>query len=227
MDRSHQADRWAVGPPARTEKTGGVTQLRGGIGRTAVRSTATRPMSTCRVDGEEVGSTARFIAGCDGFHGVSRRFRCPRMRSAPSRKVYPFGWLGILADVPPCQPRADLCQPFARIRPVLHALEKPQRLLHPVQRRRQHRGVVRRSVLTELRRRLPPDIAETMITGPSLEKSIRTAEILRRRARCASATCSWWATRRISFLPPAPRGSTWRPSDVHYPVRRPAWPLSS
>jgi p-hydroxybenzoate 3-monooxygenase len=44
---------------------------------------------------------AQFIAGCDGFHGVSRR-AIPGDASRQFEKVYPFGWLGILADVPPC-----------------------------------------------------------------------------------------------------------------------------
>lgn len=44
---------------------------------------------------------AQYIAGCDGFHGVSRQ-AIPGGASRQFEKVYPFGWLGILADVPPC-----------------------------------------------------------------------------------------------------------------------------
>lgn len=44
---------------------------------------------------------ARFIAGCDGFHGPSRR-AIPASVARAFEKIYPFGWLGILADVPPC-----------------------------------------------------------------------------------------------------------------------------
>jgi len=41
-----------------------------------------------------------FIAGCDGFHGVSRS-SIPREAITEYERVYPFGWLGVLADVPP------------------------------------------------------------------------------------------------------------------------------
>jgi p-hydroxybenzoate 3-monooxygenase len=41
-----------------------------------------------------------FIAGCDGFHGVCRA-SVPAAPSSHFEKVYPFGWLGLLADVPP------------------------------------------------------------------------------------------------------------------------------
>jgi p-hydroxybenzoate 3-monooxygenase len=44
---------------------------------------------------------ARFIAGCDGFHGPSRQ-AVPASVGRPFEKVYPFGWIGVLADVPPC-----------------------------------------------------------------------------------------------------------------------------
>jgi len=46
---------------------------------------------------------ADFIAGCDGFHGPSRR-AIPAARVREFEREYPFGWLGILADVPPCHP---------------------------------------------------------------------------------------------------------------------------
>ncbi|MEM8663713.1 MAG: FAD-dependent monooxygenase, partial [Pseudomonadota bacterium] len=56
--------------------------------------------------------TARFIAGCDGFHGVSRQ-SIPGDKLATFERVYPFGWLGVLSETPPvaeeliyaCHPR--------------------------------------------------------------------------------------------------------------------------
>ncbi|MCW3848618.1 4-hydroxybenzoate 3-monooxygenase [Sphingomonas sp. LB-2] len=59
------------------------------------------PAITYRKDGETHRIQADFIAGCDGFHGVSRR-AIPDGRAY--EREYPFGWLGILADVPPCHP---------------------------------------------------------------------------------------------------------------------------
>lgn len=59
------------------------------------------PYLTFRKDGTEQRLDARFIVGCDGFHGPSRK-AIPASASRTYEKVYPFGWLGILADVPPC-----------------------------------------------------------------------------------------------------------------------------
>ncbi|KRB78801.1 MULTISPECIES: 4-hydroxybenzoate 3-monooxygenase [unclassified Sphingomonas] len=60
------------------------------------------PAVTCRAGDEDVRIDCDFIAGCDGFHGASRSaFPADQLRTF--EKVYPFGWLGILADVPPCK----------------------------------------------------------------------------------------------------------------------------
>jgi p-hydroxybenzoate 3-monooxygenase len=90
-----------------------------------------RPFVTWREDGVEHRLDCDFIAGCDGYHGVSRA-AIPADVLKTFERVYPFGWLGILADVPPCDRRADLFQPRARLRPGLDALAHPQPLLHPV-----------------------------------------------------------------------------------------------
>ena len=60
----------------------------------------TRPYVTWRKDGTEARLDCDFIAGCDGFHGVSRG-HIPHAARREFERVYPFGWLGILADVPP------------------------------------------------------------------------------------------------------------------------------
>lgn len=59
------------------------------------------PYLTFTRDGREERLDARFIVGCDGFHGPSRK-AIPASVGRTYEKVYPFGWLGILADVPPC-----------------------------------------------------------------------------------------------------------------------------
>ena len=59
------------------------------------------PSVTYERDGQTHRVTCDIIAGCDGFHGVSRRVIPDAVRMEYER-VYPFGWLGILADVPPC-----------------------------------------------------------------------------------------------------------------------------
>ena len=59
------------------------------------------PFVTYAKDGVGQRLDCDFIAGCDGFHGVSRQAIPATLRAAFER-TYPFGWLGILADVPPC-----------------------------------------------------------------------------------------------------------------------------
>jgi len=62
---------------------------------------STTPYVTFRKDGIEQRVGARFIVGCDGFHGPSRK-AIPASAGSAVESVYPFGWLGILSDVPPC-----------------------------------------------------------------------------------------------------------------------------
>jgi p-hydroxybenzoate 3-monooxygenase len=59
------------------------------------------PFITYQKDGQEHRIDARFIAGCDGYHGPSRQ-SIPACVARHYEREYPFGWLGILADVPPC-----------------------------------------------------------------------------------------------------------------------------
>ena len=61
------------------------------------------PSITFSKDGEPHRIEADFIAGCDGFHGPCRK-AIPSAAVQEFERVYPFGWLGILADVPPCHP---------------------------------------------------------------------------------------------------------------------------
>jgi p-hydroxybenzoate 3-monooxygenase len=58
------------------------------------------PRVTYRQGGEVREVSCDFVAGCDGFHGVSRR-TIPAAALRLAERVYPFGWLGLLADVPP------------------------------------------------------------------------------------------------------------------------------
>jgi p-hydroxybenzoate 3-monooxygenase len=59
------------------------------------------PFVTYTKDGEARRIDCAYIAGCDGFHGPSRK-AIPASAVREFERVYPFGWLGILADVPPC-----------------------------------------------------------------------------------------------------------------------------
>jgi len=59
------------------------------------------PWVTWRIDGAEQRLECDFIAGCDGSHGVSFA-SIPAEAVRTYERVYPFGWLGVLAEVPPC-----------------------------------------------------------------------------------------------------------------------------
>ena len=59
------------------------------------------PFVTYTKDGVDHRIDTQFIAGCDGFHGPSRKAIA---QGSEFERAYPFGWLGILADVPPCHP---------------------------------------------------------------------------------------------------------------------------
>jgi p-hydroxybenzoate 3-monooxygenase len=112
-----------------------------------------------------------FIAGCDGFHGVSRA-SVPPAALRLYEKVYPFGWLGVLADVPPVSEEliyANTARGFA-----LCSMRSTTRSRYYVQVPVDER-VERWSDAAfwdELRARLDPEARERLVTGPSLEKSI-------------------------------------------------------
>ncbi|HEY0624525.1 4-hydroxybenzoate 3-monooxygenase [Sphingomonas sp.] len=61
------------------------------------------PFVTFVKDGAPRRIDCAFVAGCDGFHGPSRK-AIPAHAAREYEREYPFGWLGILADVPPCHP---------------------------------------------------------------------------------------------------------------------------
>jgi p-hydroxybenzoate 3-monooxygenase len=112
-----------------------------------------------------------FVAGCDGFHGVARR-SIPASVLRSFERVYPFGWLGILADVPPCAEEliyANHERGFA-----LASMRSPTRSRYYVQ------VGLDESVedwpderfWDEVSLRLGPHVAAGITRGPSFEKSI-------------------------------------------------------
>jgi p-hydroxybenzoate 3-monooxygenase len=112
-----------------------------------------------------------FIAGCDGFHGVCRA-SAPRSAIREYEKVYPFGWLGVLADTPPVHeeliyvnsPRGfALCSQRSHTRSRYY-LQVP--LTDKVE------DWSDEAFWDELRLRLDPQARAQLVTGPSIEKSI-------------------------------------------------------
>lgn len=130
------------------------------------------PFVTYEKDGQTQRVDCRFIAGCDGFHGVSRA-SVPEGAITEYEKVYPFGWLGILADVPPVSPHA-----------IVYANSERGFALCSMRSMTRSRYYVQCPLSDavedwsdarfwdELRLRLDPDLASRIVTGPSIEKSI-------------------------------------------------------
>jgi p-hydroxybenzoate 3-monooxygenase len=129
------------------------------------------PCVTYTHEGRPHELRADFIAGCDGYHGACRAAVPPAALSI-FEKVYPFGWLGILADTPPVS--HELIYSNHERGFALCSMRSPTRTRYYVQCSL-HDKVEDWSddaFWDELRRRLDPQAAETMVTGPSIEKSI-------------------------------------------------------
>jgi len=130
-----------------------------------------KPFVTYDKDGQTHRIDCDYVAGCDGFHGVSRQC-IPESVRHEFERVYPFGWLGVLSETPPvsheliyanhsrgfalCSMRNQLLSRYYIQAPVDNSLE-----MWPDQ-----------FFWDELRRRIPEDAADSIVTGPSIEKSI-------------------------------------------------------
>jgi p-hydroxybenzoate 3-monooxygenase len=114
---------------------------------------------------------ADFIAGCDGFHGVCRA-SVPAGALATFEKVYPFGWLGVLSDTPPVND--ELIYGSSERGFTLASMRSPTRSRYYLQCSLDDHveNWSDDAFWAELKRRLPPDAAERLVTGPSIEKSI-------------------------------------------------------
>ena len=130
-----------------------------------------RPWLAYEKDGLSQRIDCDFIVGCDGFHGVARK-SVPPKAIALFERVYPFGWLGLLAEVPPARhelvygkhPRGfTLCSMRSRTRSRYY-------IQVPLTARVEDWPDA--AFWDELRRRLPEDVAADVVTGPSFEKSI-------------------------------------------------------
>jgi len=129
------------------------------------------PRVTFRANGWEQELHCDFIAGCDGYHGISRA-SVPASSLQTFERVYPFGWLGLLVDRPPAAHElvyANHERGFA-----LCSMRSAERSRYYVQVPLEEKAGnwSDDAFFDELRRRLPSEIADAVQTGPSLEKSI-------------------------------------------------------
>jgi p-hydroxybenzoate 3-monooxygenase len=130
-----------------------------------------KPVLTWRENGVEKRLEADFIAGCDGFHGVCRA-SVPAGALQTFEKVYPFGWLGVLSDTPPVN--HELIYGSSERGFTLASMRSNTRSRYYLQCSLDDHvdNWSDDAFWAELKRRLPPDAAERLVTGPSIEKSI-------------------------------------------------------
>lgn len=130
-----------------------------------------KPYVTYEKDGVAHRIDCDFIAGCDGAHGPAR-VEALRNGMKGFERVYPFGWLGVLADVPPVDHEliyANHERGFALC--SQRSLTRSRYYVQvPLDARVEEWSDA--AFWDELRRRLPRETAEAMVTGPSIEKSI-------------------------------------------------------
>jgi len=129
------------------------------------------PRVRFHADGRDQEVECDFIAGCDGFHGISRK-SVPRAAIQFYERVYPFGWLGVLSDTRPVSD--ELIYVSHERGFALCSMRSPTRsrcyvqcsLAEDVEQWPDER------FWDELRSRLDPRTADALVTGPSIEKSI-------------------------------------------------------
>lgn len=172
------------------------------------------PFVTWRKDGREHRLDCDWIAGCDGFHGVSRR-TIPESVRREFQRAYPFGWLGILSPTPPAA--EELIYAASDRGFALCSMRRPDLSRHYIQ------VPLADSVddwpdelfWEELKRRLPAEVARDLVTGPSIEKSIAplrsfVSEPMRHGRLCLAGDAA-------HIVPPTgAKGLNLAASDVHY-----------
>jgi p-hydroxybenzoate 3-monooxygenase len=181
IELSSRTDGKCVTAYGQTEVTNDLMVHRASIGRSTVYEArdvslhdfdSNQPSVRYSKDGQMHTIDCDFIAGCDGFHGVSRA-SVPQGSLTEYSKEYPFGWLGVLADVPPVSPHAivygnsergfSLCS--------LRSMTRSRYYVQcPMTDKVEDWSDER--FWNELKLRLDEDTASRIITGPSIEKSI-------------------------------------------------------
>ena len=163
-----------------TEVTRDLCSVRDAAGSTTIYEAANvgihdfdsdSPYVTYEKDGTTHRVDCDLIAGCDGYHGVCRQ-SVPSSAITTFEKIYPFGWLGLLSDTKPVAEEvvyANTERGFA-----LCSMRSMTRSRYYIQCDADDKveNWSDDAFWDEFRRRLPPDMAEALETGPSIEKSI-------------------------------------------------------
>ena len=128
------------------------------------------PSVTYSAGGTRRRVEARILVGCDGFHGPSRQAILPH--GTEYGREYPFGWLGILADVPPCNHELIYSHHERGFALASMRSETRSRYYIDVPLTENIEDWPDERIWDELAIRLPEEAASRIVRGPALEKSI-------------------------------------------------------
>ncbi|MFZ1385855.1 MAG: 4-hydroxybenzoate 3-monooxygenase [Thiolinea sp.] len=130
-----------------------------------------QPSISFEYQGEQYELQCDYIAGCDGFHGVSRQTIPGDIRTEYER-VYPFGWLGLLSETPPVSEELIYCKHDRGFALASRRSATRSRYYLQVPLTDKLEDWSDEAFWDELKKRLPPEAATRLVTGTSLEKSI-------------------------------------------------------
>lgn len=152
------------------EKSGGIIEFN--VDNVVIEGADTdTPQVTYQVGGENRRIECDFVAGCDGFHGVSRQ-AIPLGVRREYEKVYPFGWLGILSETPPLNHELIYANSERGFALCSMRNENLSRYYIQCSLSDKPEDWTDAAFWEELKRRIPSKHAEKLVTGPSIEKSI-------------------------------------------------------
>jgi p-hydroxybenzoate 3-monooxygenase len=132
--------------------------------------TSSRPYVTYEKHGQAARIDCDYVAGCDGQHGVSR-LSIPDTVLRTFERSYPFGWLGIMSETPPFP---DICYCYHTRGFALASQRSPRLSRYYIQCDLETRleDWPDDRFWQEFKARCPPEMADAIVTGPSIEKSI-------------------------------------------------------
>jgi p-hydroxybenzoate 3-monooxygenase len=130
-----------------------------------------RPHVTYRAGDETVRVDCEYVVGADGFHGVSRK-SIPKDVLREYERVYPFGWLGVLSRTKPVSPELIYARHDRGFALCSLRSQVLSRYYIQVSLSDKVEDWPDNAFWAELKRRLPAEVGERLVTGPSIEKSI-------------------------------------------------------
>jgi len=130
-----------------------------------------KPRVSYQVEGNTHEISCDFVAGCDGFHGISRK-SIPESAIDTYERVYPLGWLGVLSDTPPVSEELIYVRHPRGF--ALCSMRTPTRSRYYIQcsLAEDIESWPDERFWQELKPRLDEEARERLVTGPSIEKSI-------------------------------------------------------